>query len=176
MVSLFVGLTLVNLIGLGTAAALGYAARSGYPVGSWHVLAGALAALTCCAVHCVVFTYFVATAKWVQHAIAVKGLDPGLAAPTRSFKAQAFPAALLAMAATFAAAVMGAGADNFGGGWPRFHHAFAVGAIIVNLLGAGVELRAIRRNGRLIDGVLVRIGCAMGGVSGAEAGPTQTSR
>ena len=160
MVPLFIGLTLVNLLGLGTAAALGYAARSGYAVGSWHVLAGALAALACCAVHCVVFTYFAATAKWVQHAIVVKRLDPTLSAPTRSFKAQAFPAALLAMAATFAAAVTGAGADNFGGSWHRYHHAFAVGALAVNLLMAAVELRAIRRNGLLIDGVLARIAVA----------------
>src|SRR6476469_468297 len=122
MIPLFVGLTLVNLIGLGTAAGLGYAAKAGYPVGSWHVLAGALAALVCCAVHCVVFTYFAATAKWVQHAINVKRLDPLLAAPTRSFKAQAFPAALLAMALTFVAAVCGAGADNFRGSWQPWHH------------------------------------------------------
>jgi integral membrane sensor domain MASE1 len=158
MVPLFIGLTLVNLAGLATAGALGYAARSGYAVGPWHVLAGALAALTCVAVHCVVFTYFVATAKWVQHAITVKNLDAALAAPTRSFKAQAFPAALLAMASTFAAAVLGAGADNFQGTWPAWHHASAVGAFVVNLLVALVELRAIVRNGRLIDGILARIG------------------
>lgn len=160
MVPLFVGLTLVNLVGLGTAAALGYAARSGYAAGSWHVLAGALASLVCCGVHCVAFTYFAATAKWVQHAIVVKHLDPALAAPTRSFKAQAFPAALLAMASTFAAAVAGAGADNFGGGWAGWHHAVAVGAIVVNVFVAGVELNAIRRNGRLIDDVLARIPAA----------------
>jgi hypothetical protein len=158
MIPLFIGLTLVNLIGLGTAAGLGYAARAGYPVGSWHVLAGALAALVCCGVHCVVFTYFVATAKWVQHAIAVKQLDPLLAAPTRSFKAQAFPAALLAMACTFVVAVLGAGADNYQGAWPRWHHAFALATFAVNVAAAAVELRAISRNGRLIDGVLARIG------------------
>lgn len=158
MIPLFIGLTLVNLIALGTAAALGYAAKAGHAVGASHVLAGALATLVCCAVHCVVFTYFVATAKWVQHAIAVKNLDPALAAPTRSFKAQAFPAALLAMSTTFLAAVMGAGSDNFGGAWPRWHHAFAIGAVVVNVLAAAVEFRAIGRNGRLIDGVLARIG------------------
>jgi hypothetical protein len=158
MVPLFIGLTLVNLIAIATAGALGYAAKSGYAVGPWHVLAGALAALVCVSVHCVVFTYFAATAKWVQHAITVKRLDAALAAPTRSFKAQAFPAALLAMASTFAAAVLGAGADNFGGAWPTLHHASAYGAFVVNLLAAPVELRAIVRNGRLIDGVLARIG------------------
>jgi hypothetical protein len=157
MIPLFLGLTLVNLLGLATAGALGYASKSGYALGSWHVLAGALAAIVCCAVHCVVFTYFAATAKWVQHAIAVKHLDPALAAPTRSFKAQAFPAALLAMAATFLAAVAGAGADNFEGAWSRWHHALAIAAVAVNLLAAAVEFRAIARNGRLIDGVLEKV-------------------
>ena len=163
MILLFIGLTLVNLLALGAAAALGYAAQAGYPVGSWHVLAGALAALVCCAVHCVVFTYFAATAKWVRHAISVKRLDPALGAPTRSFKAQAFPAALLAMAATSVAAVLGAGADNFQGAGPRFHHVFAVATLAVNVVAAAVAYRAIARNGRLIDGILARVGVAAGG-------------
>ena len=69
MIPLFVGLTLVNLLCLGVTMALGYWA----PPASrhLHILAGALSALVCCGVHCVVFTYFIATAKWVQHAIAV---------------------------------------------------------------------------------------------------------
>src|SRR5881392_1430699 len=109
MIPLFVGLTLVNLLCLGVTMALGYWA----PAQSrhLHILAGALSALVCCAVHCVVFTYFIATAKWVQHAIAVKQLDAALAGPTRSFRRQAFPAALLAMASVFAAAVLGAARD-----------------------------------------------------------------
>ena len=80
------------------------------PVRQTHVLFGALATMVCVGVHCVVFTYFIATAKWVQHAVMVKKLDPQLMAPTRSFKMQAFPAALLAMAATFTAAMFGAAA------------------------------------------------------------------
>ena len=162
MIPLFIGLTLVNLIGLCTAAGLGYAAKAGYPVGSWHVLAGALAALVCCAVHCVVFTYFAATAKWVQHAIAVKHLDPLLAAPTRSFRAQAFPAALLAMACTFVVAFLGAGADNYQGAWSRWHHGFTIATLAVNVVAAVVEFRAVARNGRLIDGILERINSAGG--------------
>ena len=160
MIPLFIGLTLVNLLGLATAGALGYAANRGYGVGPWHVLAGAMAAIVCVAVHCVVFTYFAATAKWVQHAIQVKRLDPTLAGQTRSFKAHAFPAAIVAMAATFAAAVLGAGADNYRGSWPVWHHAAAVGAFVVNVVVAGVEYRAIARNGRLIDGILERVAAA----------------
>src|SRR5688572_31476284 len=105
MIPLFLGLTLVNLLCLGTATALGYMSLGdgGESKGA-HILAGALAALVCVGVHCVVFTYFIATAKWIQHAVLVKRLDPALVEPTRSFKLQAFPAALLAMAMVFATA------------------------------------------------------------------------
>ena len=162
MVHLFIALTLVNLLLLCSAGAVGYASRAGYAVGPWHILAGAMSALACVGVHCVVFTYFVATAKWVQHAIAVKSLDPALAAPTRSFKAQAFPAALLAMTTVFITAIAGAAADNYHGPWHARHHALAVAALATNVLVALVEYRAINRNARLIDGVLARIGSTAG--------------
>ena len=152
MISLFLGLTLANLICLCTAAALGYwYGEEG--AGQWHVAAGALAAIVCCAVHCVVFTYFIATAKWMQHAIAVKGLDPALATPTRSFKAQAFPAALAAIAMVFVTAVLGAAADNQYVK-PLVHHLVALTMIATNVLSAIAEYRAIRNNGLLIDRVL----------------------
>ena len=160
MIPLFVGLTTVNLLGLCAAGALGYASRSGYAIGPWHILAGAMAALTCCGVHCVVFTYFAATAKWVRHAVSVKQLEPSLATPTRSFRAQAVPAALLAIAVVFLTAFVGAAADNYHGRWHAVHHALAVTSLVTNVLVALVEYRAIERNGRLIDGILERIGAA----------------
>ena len=157
MIPLFLGLTLVNLLCLGTATALGYMSLSdaGESKGA-HVLAGALGTLVCVGVHCVVFTYFIATAKWVQHAVLVKHLDASLVAPTRSFKMQAFPAALLAMAIVFATAVLGAARDNYGiaRGW---HHGFAIASLAVNVAVAAVEYRAIARNARLIDTVLARV-------------------
>jgi hypothetical protein len=114
-----------------------------------------MSTLVCVGVHCIVFTYFIATAKWVQHAILVKKLDPRLAGPTRSFKMQAFPAALLAMASVFVAAVLGAARDNYG--TPRWwHHGAAVLAVAINVVVAFFEYRAIARNGRLIDTVLAR--------------------
>lgn len=157
MLPLFLGLTLVNLACLGVAGWLGYAAaRGNADARAMHTLVGALAALVCVGVHCVVFTYFIATAKWVRHAIAVKRLDPALAGPTRSFKVQAFPAALLAMAATFAAAILGAARDT--GMIARGpHHLLAIAAAAANIVVAFVEYRAIARNGRLIDDLLARI-------------------
>ncbi len=157
MLPLFVGLTLVNLLCLSMTTALGYLVSTSGRFASAHILSGALSAIACCAVHCVVITYFVATAKWVQHAVSVKGLDEALISPTRSFKANAFPAALLAMLSVFVAAVCGAGADNYHGSWRLWHHALALMAVAVNVAVAPIEYRAIARNGRLIDSVLARI-------------------
>jgi len=154
MIPLFLGLTLVNLLCLGTATALGYMslANAGESK-SMHILAGALGTMVCVGVHCVVFTYFIATAKWIQHAVLVKKLDASLVKPTRSFKMHAFPAALAAMAIVFATAILGAARDNYG--IPRFwHHAFALAALLVNVVVAAIEYRAIARNGRLIDSIL----------------------
>ena len=151
MIPLFLGLTLVNLICLSLATVLGF-----FRPGPMHVLFGALAALVCVGVHCVVFTYFIATAKWAQHAIAVKKLDEALARPTRSFKMQAFPAAVCAMGTTFAAAMLGAALDNRMGS-KQLHLWAAWAAVAVNLIVAIIEYRAISRNGRLIDSILERI-------------------
>jgi NhaP-type Na+/H+ or K+/H+ antiporter len=156
MIALFLGLTLVNLLCLSLAATLGYLSAHGSPLHGTHVLAGALAAMVCIAVHCFVFTYFIATAKWIQHAVMVKTLDSALTAPTRSFKMQAFPAALLAMAATFTAAMLGAALDNYIA--PQTAHLVAaLIALAVNGVVALIELHAISRNARLIDSILAII-------------------
>jgi hypothetical protein len=156
MIPLFLGLTLANLACLTIALVLGYLRSAGRDVGQYHLIAGALAAIVCCGAHCVVFTYFIATAKWVRHAILVKRLDLALAAPTRSFKLQAFPAALLAMVTVFLTAMLGAVVDNYRVD-PLWHHLTALAMLATNVFVAAVELRAIRRNGALIDDVLARI-------------------
>jgi hypothetical protein len=155
MIALFTCLTAFNLLCLVLCAILGYAV-GGTAAGQWHQLAGIAAIMICCGVHCVVFTYFIATAKWVQHAIAVKQLDASLATPTRSFKRQAFPGALLAMMVTFAAVLFGAAAFSYGIS-SRWHEGAAWLAIVINALAARVEYRAIAQNASLIDEILARI-------------------
>ncbi len=158
MIALFLVLTTMNLLCLGVATLIGYA-TSGHdllgihPPPGMHLLSGVFAAFVCCAVHCVVFTYFIATAKWVQHAISVKQLDPNSGAPTRSFRAQAFPAAIIAMTVVFITAFSGAAVDNYGMS-KSVHQAMALGSLAVNVVVAGVEYRAITRNARLIDSIL----------------------
>lgn len=169
MIPLFLGLTISNLCALLAAVCLGYAgvgAAGG--LRSWHMMCGAMALLLCIAVHCVVFTYFIATAKWIQHAVTVKRLDANYTAPTRSFKAQAFPAALGAMLAVFVTAIFGAAADNQMASI-HWHHVLALGAFGVNLLAAAVEYQAISHNGKLIYRILADIPAASGG-NGAPAG------
>ena len=157
MIPLFLGLTGFNLLSLTTAASLGYAVMfAGTRFSPYHQLAGALAAIACCAVHCVVFTYFIATAKWAQHALEVKHLDPTLANPTRSFKAQAFPAALLAMAVVFFTAVMGVITFSYGLN-SIWHQLLAIGSLVINVGVSVVEYRAIVKNGLLIDAILHKV-------------------
>ncbi len=155
MLSLFLALTAFNLLCLLLTAALGYA-YGGSEVTQWHALAGIVATMTCVAVHCVVFTYFIATAKWVQHAVTVKHLDPALAAPTRSFKLAAFPVALAAMLSVFVAAVLGAARASYGVS-PTYHHVVAWIAVATNATVAVIEYRAIARNGQLVNRILAQI-------------------
>src|SRR3954470_19479506 len=105
MIALFLVITAINLASLALTLALGYCVTYiGKQYANYHQLAGIFATMICCGVHCIVFTYFMATAKWVQHAVNVKQLDASLVAPTKSFKAQAFPAALIAIASVCLAA------------------------------------------------------------------------
>jgi hypothetical protein len=153
MIPLFLGLSALNLLCLCTTAVIGYISMPRANYGGVHFLVGVLSTFACCGVHCVVFTYFVATAKWVQHAISVKQLDPALLAPTRSFKAQALPAALVAMGVVFVTAMLGAAKDNYGIAI-TYHHFAAILSVAINLWAAAIEMAAIRRNGELIDLIL----------------------
>ncbi|CAN5585805.1 hypothetical protein BH09PLA1_BH09PLA1_26940 [soil metagenome] len=156
MTSLFLLATALNLLALIATMVLGYGVSNGKPWSQQHQLAGVLATILCCAVHCIVFTYFIATAKWVQHAVTVKHLDPALVAPTRSFRAAAFPAALAAMAIVCLAAFVGAATFGYQLR-PIYHHVTAILAIAINAIVAFIEYRAIDNNGKLIDRILATI-------------------
>ena len=83
MIPLFLGLTAFNLLCLITTTLMGRHLADGGHASGTHLLLGVLTTMACIAVHCIVFTYFIATAKWVQHAVTVKGLDPALVTPTK---------------------------------------------------------------------------------------------
>jgi hypothetical protein len=151
MTLLFLGLMLANFIFLIAAAVVGYRGMA-----HWHFLIGALAAIVSTAVHCIVFTYFIATGKWIEHAIALKQLDPGLMQRTRVFKRMAFPAALGGMTLAISTAIVGGAVDNHYLA-PAWHHVMAMMLLGGNVVIAVIEYRAIRDNGVLIDGILEEI-------------------
>jgi hypothetical protein len=151
MIVLFLGLMLANFVCLIATAVVGYAGLT-----HWHRLFGAMAAIVCCAVHCVVFTYFIATGKWMAHAILVKGLEPAIAEPTRPLRRGAFAAALSTITLAIATAVVGAAVDNQYLS-PVWHHVLAVVLLAGNVGAAVVEYRCIRDHGLVIDGILARI-------------------
>ena len=151
MTLLFLGLMLANFICLIATAIAGYGGWM-----HWHRVFGALSALVCCGVHCVVFTYFIATGKWIEHAILVKGLEPKVAEGTRPLRRGAFAAALSIITLAIATAIVGAAVDNFYL-QPLWHHVMAMGLLAGNFVAAIVEYRCVRDNGVLIDGILASI-------------------
>ncbi len=156
MIPLFIGLTAFNLLCLIATTCMGYVLSGHGQASTTHLMLGVLTTMACIAVHCIVFTYFIATAKWVQHAVTVKSLPQSLVDPTRSFKMQAFPAALAAMGMVFLTAILGAAADNYAVS-PRIHLISAIATILVNAGVAWREYVAIVKNGKLVDEVLARI-------------------
>jgi hypothetical protein len=156
VIVLFSTITVLNLLCLVAAAVLGYAGLHSAGASQWHQLFGIFTAIVCCGVHCIVMTYFMATGKWIGHAISVKNLDSSLAAPARSFKAQAYPAALVALLSVFVTAVAGAATASYQI-QPALHHWLALSTWAINAVAAVFEYRAIRRNGLLIDRLLARI-------------------
>src|SRR5438552_16874946 len=89
MLILFIGLMLGNFACLIATAVMGYAGAM-----AGHRLFGALAAIVCCRVHCGVFTYFIATGRWIAHGIWVKQREPTVAEPTRPLRKAASAAAV----------------------------------------------------------------------------------
>src|SRR3954470_17441719 len=130
MTVLFLGLMLANFACLIATAVVGYGGWM-----HWHRLFGALAALVCCGVHCVVFTYFIATGKWIEHAILVKQLDPAIAEPTGPLRRGAFAAALSVITLAIATAIVGAAVDNQYLS-PAWHHLMAMVLLAGNVPAA----------------------------------------
>ena len=148
-------LTLAGVFALG----LGVIDLGGDPTGAyqWHVLLGILAGLICAFTHVSVFTYFMATTKWL-HAAADKGaLDVArFVGPSLPRKRKAFAAGMGAVVLTFAAMLAGAGADPTARPlWPGEVHLIAAAvAMAANLLAALAQYRLIVEQGRLMDDVL----------------------
>jgi hypothetical protein len=123
-------------------------------------------------VHCIIFTYFLGTGRWVKEVgIAYRLPDDPLPRKTRELKRATFPPALFSMLiAIFTSA---AGAGVLFQSWPWYVHATGAAlTLLINLWAFRVEYRSLAANIEILNAVLMevdRIRQAQGLESNAEA-------
>ena len=161
MIPLFIGLSAANLLLLSAVFGIGLftfdAAGKSTQLYSYHIAMGIVAGMTTLLDHLSVYTYFMATSRWLQAATDKANLDPAaFAAPALAAKKRAFPVAMAAVAVTMLTMFAGAGADpTVHPLWPaEVHLTLGALAILVNMLCAALEYKFIRAQGRLMDGAL----------------------
>jgi amino acid transporter len=163
MTRIFVTLAAVNaaalLLTFGVGVAFMYEREAGalapapaQPLGwSWftaHIVLALFTAVLTLLVHCLIFTYFLGTGRWVKEVARSYGLpDQHLPRQTREFKRRAFPPALFAMLVTIAAAASGAGAQAPGEtAWHWAHPILAVITLVINGWAYVVEYQTVSAN------------------------------
>jgi hypothetical protein len=122
-----------------------------------HFTLGLFTALGALLVHCIIFTYFLGTGRWVKEVgLAYHLPDQFYPKLTRELKRSVFPPALFAMLITIATAAAGAGKQLEV--WPReVHLTLAVLTIAINLWAFRVEYRCLSDNAAVIHGVLTEV-------------------
>jgi hypothetical protein len=155
-------LALLATFAVGTASLLGSHDLFFLP----HFTLGLFTAIGTLLVHCLIFTYFLGTGRWVKEVgLAYRLPDADLPRMTRELKRATFPPALLAMLVTIAAAAAGAGAQLRE--WPWYvHGALALLTLAVNLWAFRLELRHLDVNARVLAAVMaeverIRAGCGL---------------
>lgn len=179
MTRIFLTLATVNALGLTASFVLGLTSmwRNGVenaldPTYQLHFLVGLFTAIGTLLVHCIIFTYFLGTGRWVKEVGLAYAL-PDVPYPklTRELKRSTFPPALFAMLITIATAAAGTG--NQLKVWPWWvHGTLAVLTLLINGWAFIVEYRNVTTNAGVIEAVLHevdRIRAERGLPSNAEA-------
>lgn len=139
---------------------------SGSPWFLAHLVASLCTAIFTLLVHCLIFTYFLGTGRWVKEVARAYDLPDALwPRQTREFKRQAFPPALWAMLATIATVASGAGVQTQT--WPWWTHSLlAVSTLFLNGWAFYVEYQTVTVNGRVMDEVMAAVQQIRSGESG----------
>jgi hypothetical protein len=179
MTRIFVTLAAINSLGLAASVLFGIisfwrgAAENGLdPMYEVHYLVGLFTAIGTLLVHCIIFTYFLGTGRWVKEVgLAYSLPDDPWPKVTRELKRATFPPALFAMLITIATAA--AGTANQLKVWPWWvHGSLALVTLLINGWAFVVEYRNVTTNNGVIEAVLVevdRIRAARGLPSNADA-------
>jgi len=166
------GLALLAAYAVGIVSKLRDAAQHGDPIYLVHFTLGLFSAIGTLLVHCLIFTYFLGTGRWVKEVTLTYGLpDEPWHKETRELKRRTFPPALFAMLIAIATAAGGAGAQLRE--WPWYvHFTLATLTLIINFWAFRVEYRNVDANSAVLDSVLHevdRIRAERGLPSNAEA-------
>lgn len=123
----------------------------------YHFLLGLGTAVLTLLVHCLIFTYFLGTGRWVKEVTLAYGLpDAPWHKETRDLKRLVYPVALAAMLITIATAAAGMGAQRQE--WPWLVHAtLGTLTLLVNLWAFRFEYRRVSRNTEVLDQVMAEV-------------------
>lgn len=139
---------------LGWVSKLQDGAQRGDPVYTIHFLVGLLTAVSTLLVHCIIFTYFLGTGRWVKEVgLAYRLADERLPRETRELKRRVFPPALFAMLIVIATAAGGQGAQMGVWHW-SIHATLALLALVINAWAYNVEYHCLAENALVLDGVM----------------------
>jgi predicted dehydrogenase len=120
----------------------------------YHFLLGLTAAMLTLFVHCLIFTYFLGTGRWVKEVKLAYNLpDQPLAKLTRELKRRVFPPALFAMLAAIATGAAGAAAQVKLAPW-EVHGTLGTLTLFINLWAFGIEIQCLRTNGWVLEEVM----------------------
>ena len=118
-----------------------------FHLGLWTTIATLL-------VHCIIFTYFLGTGRWIKEVgIAYQLPDEPLPRTTRELKRTTFPPALFSMLIAIFASAAGTGVQlEF---WPWYVHAAGAAlTLLINLWAFRIEYRNLAANIVVLDAVL----------------------
>jgi hypothetical protein len=137
-----------------------------------HFFLGLITALGLLLAHCLIFTYFLGTGRWVKEVtLAYQLPDEPWHKATRELKRKSFPPALFAMLIAIATSAAGAGVQLRAWHW-TVHMALAFLTLFINLWAFRVETNAVALNNAVIQGILEevdRVRQAQGLTSNEEA-------
>jgi hypothetical protein len=164
MTRIFLALASIDALGLAASFAVGLTSmmREGVrhpddPTYQIHFLLGLFTAIGTLLVHCIIFTYFLGTGRWVKEVTLAYALpDEPWHKLTRELKRWTFPPALCAMLVTIATAAAGTGVQLRV--WPWYVHlTLACATLVINGWAFLVEYGNVRTNAGVIEAVLQEV-------------------
>lgn len=163
MIPLFLGLSAANVLVLGLAFGFGLFATDATTdapttLYTFHITVGIAAGLMTALAHTTVYTYFMATSKWLQAATDKADLDPTkFVLPALARKNRVLGIVMVAVATTILTLFAGAASDPTVRPWlpSGVHLLMGLTAIFVNLFAAVTQFPLVQQQGLLMGHALM---------------------